>query len=515
MRYVILLVPLLALLALACNGGGEAQPTATAEPDATATAVPARFEESPCSRLLPEGLQEENARCGFVIVPEDRTKAEGPPIKLAVAVLRATGDDPAPDPLVFLSGGPGFPTLESALAWWQEVAAPIRSSRDLVFFDQRGTGRSEPALYCPEITENLLDNLAEALTPAEEATRHLDAALACRDRLRRMGVNLTAYTSAASAADIDDLMRALGYEEWNLYGVSYGSRLALTAMRDRPQGLRSVILDSAIPPQANWLAEIPRSYQRSLDLVFGACAADAKCNATFPDLPRVSLDLVATLNSSPVTVDVQDPTSGETRKVVITGDRLIAGTHLALYNTSTYPGIPFATYALSRGDHGILAAAVSGLLHAFQGRADGMAFSVDCSEEIPLLTSDIIAEVEKDVSPEIARALRLNLESELALCRAWGFRESDDRENEPVISDIPTLVLAGEWDPITPPSYGRLAAETLTRSYVFEFPATGHDVLSARPSCAVPIIEQFLDDPRAQPDGSCASQFGPPEYQLP
>lgn len=116
MRYVILLVPLLALFALACNGGGEAQPTATAEPDATATAVPALFEESPCSSLLPEGLEEENARCGFVTVPEDRTQAGGPSIKLAVVVLLATGDDPAPDPLVLMEGGPGAPTIDGILA---------------------------------------------------------------------------------------------------------------------------------------------------------------------------------------------------------------------------------------------------------------------------------------------------------------------------------------------------------------------------------------------------------------
>ena len=353
MRYVILLVPLLALFALACNGGGEAQPTATPETDATAgateTAVPALFEELPCSGLLPEGLQEENARCGFVTVPEDRTQADGRSIKLAVAVLLATGDDPAPDPLVLMEGGPGAPTIDGILAPWLEVAAPIRASRDLVFFDQRGTGRSEPALYCPELQQNTLDNLAEALTSAEGTARWLDAILACGDRLTQMGVNLTAYTNTASAADIDDLMQALGYEEWNLYGVSYGTLLALTTMRDRPERLRSVILDSAIPPQVHLLAQIPATLERSLDLIYGACAADAECNAAFPDLWRVARELVTTLNSAPAIVDVQDPKTGETRTDAITGDDLTRGTYTFLDNTSVYLAIPFLTDALSRG----------------------------------------------------------------------------------------------------------------------------------------------------------------------
>lgn len=330
-----------------------------------------------------------------------------------------------------------------------------------------------------------------------------------------MGVNLTAYTNAASAADIDDLMQALGYEEWNLYGVSYGTLLALTTMRDRPQGIRSVILDSAIPPQVHIPAQIPATYERSLDLIYGACAADAECNAAFPDLERVARDLVATLNAAPVTVDVQDPKTGETRKAVTTGDSLTRGTYTFLYNTSVYPAIPFLTDTLSRGEYEILAATSASTLYNSEVFADGMTFSVLCSEEIPHITSEIIAEAERDVDPGIVRALGFNLESSQAVCRAWGFREADDRDQEPVISDIPTLILAGEWDPTTPPSYGRLAAEALARSYLFEFPATGHFVFPARPSCSVPIVEQFLNDPLAQPDGRCAAEFGPPEFQLP
>ena len=339
--------------------------------------------------------------------------------------------------------------------------------------------------------------------------------LVCGDRLKQMGVNLAAYSSAAGAADIDDLMRVLGYEEWNLFGFSYGTRMALTTMRDRPQGLRSVILDSVLPPQVNVNPMVPANFERTLELIYGACAANTECNAAFPDIRQVARDLVATLNATPAIVDIQDPKTGETREVATTGDDLTRGTFRFLHSTGVYPVIPFTTQALSEGDYGILATVSAGTLYIAEEFSDGVYFSFFCNEETPFATHDILAKAEEDVDPDIVRALGMPLETWQTVCTEWGFGTPNERENRAVTSSIPTLILVGDWDPATPPSYARLVAETLTRSYLFEFPATGHGILTARPSCAAPLVEQFLDDPLAQPDGSCASQFGPPEFQLP
>lgn len=520
------LLAALALLMLACGGDGSTEGTPTKQSEANAAPSPTeqgetsapRFEESLCEFALPEGQQPEHARCGFLVVPEDRSEPEGRTIRLAVAVLKATGE-PVADPVLYLSGGPGFPALEGAMrAFTADFARPLQAKRDLIFFDQRGTGRSQPGLHCPEVREEFIAMLAVPLTPEEEAALAADAILTCRVRLVQEGVNLAAYTSAASAADIDDLMRTLGYDEWNLYGLSYGTRLALTAMRDRPEGLRSVVLDSALPPQANVGAEIAVNFQRSFNLVLAACAADDACHAAFPELEQVATDLVAELNSSPVTVEVTDPSTGRTAQVVVTGDRLLAGAQQALYSTSLHPVIPLATYQIANGEYSLLSALVANVVFRFGGLADGMAQSVNCSERIPFLTPEIVSEAVEDVDSAIVGALGISmedLERRLELCRAWGVNEPDAKEHEPVTSDISTLVLAGEYDPITPPSYGRLAAETLSQSYVVEFPVTGHGVIFARTPCAMAIVAAFLDDPQTQPDAGCTSQIEPPQFQLP
>lgn len=311
----------------ACHDGGSPKHAAPV----TQTAPSAHFEELPCGRLLSREI--ENARCGYLSVPENRSESATRTIRLAVAVLKATGDGPAADPLVYLTGGPGYSELYGDLDRWLSFAAPLRTRRDLIFFDQRGVGLSRPALNCPELTAQFLARLAEPAGSAESAARAAAALEACRDVLVRSGIDLSAYSSAAVADDIVDLMHELGYREWNLFGLSYGGRMALTAMREHPDGLRSVVLDSPVPLQVYFAADVPANFQRSLGLVFDACAAAAACDAAFPDLRRVALDLVDRLNASPVTVEVNDPASGHTRKVVVTGD----GSSLERDSCSTTP----------------------------------------------------------------------------------------------------------------------------------------------------------------------------------
>ncbi|MCA9904902.1 MAG: alpha/beta fold hydrolase, partial [Anaerolineae bacterium] len=189
-----------------------------------------------CWMDLPDGLVEgDDVDCGLLFVPEDRTDPDSATIELAVAILYASEDDVQPDPIIYLAGGPGGNAVDELEAW---VDIPYIQDRDLILLDQRGTGYSFPSLNCPEIEES------------ED-----DATQACRDRLVADGVNLQAYNSAENAADVADLRVALGYDEWNLYGISYGTRLAQTIVRDYPQGIRSVILDSAYPLAANLQVE--------------------------------------------------------------------------------------------------------------------------------------------------------------------------------------------------------------------------------------------------------------------
>ena len=215
----------------------------------------ARFVPAACDVKLPDGQSAETVACGHLIAPEDRSRADGRTVRLAVAVLKATGEAPASDPFVHLSGGPGGRLLETGMQLYTpEFAAPIQAKRDLVFFDQRGVGLSRPKLDCPEYVAAVRASYAVSATVEEETAQTMTALRACRERLVGEGVNLSAYTSAASAADLQDLMIALGYDRWNIYGISYGTRLALTAMRDTPEHIRSVVLDSTLPVHANNVA---------------------------------------------------------------------------------------------------------------------------------------------------------------------------------------------------------------------------------------------------------------------
>ena len=345
----------LALLLLAsCFGGDDdPPPVATASPTAEAATPPAAPTATPsppdaavaaadCRFETPGG---QIVECFDLTVPEDRSQPDGATIRLHLAIFRARGQNPAPDPLVYLAGGPGENALESLPLIFNRGLAPLLRDRDLIVVDQRGTGLSEPALDCPELNaltfELLRRDPGEQDLSVEQSIALSTAALsACRDRLVGEGVSLAAYTSAENAADLDALREALGYEQWNLYGVSYGSRLALTIMRDFPQGIRSVILDSAFPPEVDLYSATPANVDRALTVLFEGCAADPACDAAYPGLETAFIEAVERLNDAPIVVSIVHPFTGERFEALIDGDATAGLLLQALYSTEIIPLLP-------------------------------------------------------------------------------------------------------------------------------------------------------------------------------
>lgn len=487
------------------------------------TAVPGlvpRFEDSACPMELPAGQLEENVRCGYLTVEETRGSDDGRTVRLAVAILKSTSERPEPDPVVYLTGGPGGPALDGELQGLgqAEFAAFIQSERDFIFFDQRGTGLSEPGLYCPE-TENLTpEDLALDRTRAEARANANAKLLACRDRWVAEGVNLDSYSSVATAHDIVDLMRALGYGDYNLYGTSYGPRAILAAMRETPQRIRSVILDSPLALQANGGVDQARDLQRSLRETFDACAADPKCHAAYPNFEQQYWEVIKRANDNPIDVEIRDA-DGNPLTISITGDTLLSGTFVALYSTSVIRVLPFATDAIWNGNNGIVALLAQELVFAFSGFAEVMGTSVQCNEDIPFYTAELMRDGNKSVRQEIidsevGTSTQSALDDALALCRAWGTPKPRPKENQAVVSSIPALVLSGQFDPITPPSYGALAAEKLSRSFRFEFRSAGHGVTYEQYDCASGMIKQFLARPTTRPDSGCLATIKPLDWVI-
>lgn len=465
------------------------------------------FEATACPFAVPRDLA---IRCGYLLVPEDRSQPDSSLIRLLVAIARGNGT--RPDPVVYLSGGPGSSAVGGTVGLARGWARWL-DGRDLVVVDQRGTGYSEPNLACRESDELTYALLEQPVGRAEKVARELEALLRCRDRLRQHGVNLAAYTSAASAQDLADLRAALGYDEWNLFGISYGTRLALTTLRDQPAGLRSMVLDSVYPPQVHLFRDMPASLDRALQTLFAGCAADTTCAAAYPDLEGTFYRLVERLDAEPVQVRAYDPRHDRRIVITVDGSELVSLTFKMLYNSASIPALPHMIGAAAAGDYGPLAELEQKRLGRMGGFSHGMYFAVECSEEIPFATN-------QELEAALAAYPRLrgffagiieNTPTIWELCAAWGVAEPQPIENEPVYGDVPTLVLAGDYDPVTPPEWGQATAEGLRTSHFYRFPGTGHAVIT-RGACPATIIRSFLDNPPAAPATGCIGEMGAPNF---
>ena len=275
--------------------------------------------------------------CGFVLVPENRSRPEGNWIRLAVAIFKSSTVATRP-PLLLLGGGPGTVVLDTfGPIISGALAHDFTAGRDLVMFDQRGVGYSQPALNCPELGELALRTLGIHRTREQETEDQVEAAFACRDRLVASGIDLAAYNTAASAADVNDLRIALGYGQFDVWGISYGTRLALAVERDFPGAVHSLVLDSALPPSVNQVTDRAANAERAFRTLFDGCAADRACAAAYPDLETVFYDLVAEFNDTPASFFAQDPRTGTVYNVVLTGDRLVRTLNAALTDASLIP----------------------------------------------------------------------------------------------------------------------------------------------------------------------------------
>ena len=441
-------------------------------------------------------------------VPEDRSQPGGPTIRLHSARFRTQSDDPAPDPIVYLAGGPGENALELVPLIFDQLFGPFLANRDFIMFDQRGAGLSKPALDCPEFVEMVRNALDQDLSVEESVARSTEALSACHDRLVGEGVNLAAYTSAENAADLNDLREALGYDEWNLYGLSYGTRLAQTAMRDFPGGIRSVILDSSYPLEVNLYTSLPANAKRAFNVLFEGCAADPTCNSAYPELEHAFFQLVEQLNDAPVTVKITHPLTGESFDELLNGDRLIDFLFQSLYSAEIIPLLPKVIFDPRDGNFNILAFILGQFLLNIDFVSTGMQFSVQCGEEVRFTTQEEIATA---AVPYPQLRSYFGRDAIFTICQSWGARDADPIENEAVRSDIPALVLAGEYDPITPPAWGQIVAGNLSNSFYFEFPGVGHGV-SISGECPLRVTLAFLDNPTTGPDASCIAQMSGPAF---
>lgn len=464
-----------------------------------AAAQNAAFEPAACFFEVPSGIVEgQDVECGYVTVPEEHANPAGRTIRLAVARISSLSGNPQ-SPLVMAQGGPGGSTIDTfAPLMLTSFGNFFRAERDIILFDQRGTYYSEPALVCDESFDLVLDILDDNLSVEMLMEQTNQALLACRDRLVAEGVNLSAFDSVENAADVPLVVSALGYDEYNFYGVSYGSLLAFHLMRDHPEGLRSVIVDAIAPTSVNFIPATPVNGSRALRLLFEMCAANTECQANYPALDAVFAQLLDDLNAAPVMVPIRDSETGETFDLLLNGDLLASLTFSGLYATEILPNFPKYIYEMAAGNFNWVQV-YGGELLLDRVSAEGMQLSVLCAEDADFTADEIVIE---GAYPVFEKPLGLFSESYLKLCPVWGVEPLGGFVDEPVVSDIPTLVMSGQFDPITPPGWGELVGETLTNGYVYEFPGIGHGSLFGG-LCPISMSVAFLSNPDRAPDSSC------------
>ncbi len=451
-----------------------------------------------CRHPVPTGYEVD---CGTVVVPEDWQTGDGT-VVLSVAVFASTADEPAADPVVYLEGGPGGHALETLMFGATELYDPLLERGDVVVFDQRGAGLSDPELACDEVT-GVVRELEDIpiIEDAEAKTRYLDALAACRDRLEGEGIDLRDYNSFNNAHDVDAIRRALGYEQWNLLGISYGTRLGLEVMRQHPEGVRSVVLDSVYPPQVDSAAENPQTFIDSYRRVVAACAAEPECAAE-GELAQRFEELVSRFQVEPVQVTVQDFVNGTDDEVYLTGDALIGVITQSLYSPVWFGDLPELATDLENGRTAVVEQYLSQQRSTEQFFSDGMFYAITCHEEISYSDPNEVIDPPDPFGLRDKFDLASNAGSNaFPTCEAFANGRAAPVANEPVVSDIPTLLLAGEFDPVTPVSWAEEAAEDLANSFLVVSPSASHGVTGS--ACVTGIVADFLDDPSTRPATDC------------
>jgi len=453
---------------------------------------------TPCK--LP-GLEHE-VRCGRFEVFEDRAAAKGRKIGLRVAVLPATGPDRAPDPLFFFEGGPGGSAVADAADLAHKWAA-INRKRDIVLIDVRGTGDSN-GLQC------------KALQGHAGVLGFLDSFLpvpgvrACRAELEPRA-NLALYTTANAVDDVDDVRAALGYDRINISGASYGTFFALNYLRRHGQHVRTAMLDGVVPPNMRMPLYFAKDAQLALDQVLDDCAKDAGCHAAFPEV-RAELERVLDrLGKTPAQIEVKDPKTGQPLPVTLSRSAVAQSLRYMLYLPVTAAQIPLQIHLAAQGDLGPIAATAYLFGNMMTDMSDGFYLSVTCAEDLPYYTD---AEGEQAARGTYLGDFRSRTQK--AACAEWPRGTVPADFAEPVRSDVPTLLLSGERDPVTPAYWADQAARTLPHSIHLVAKGGGHDLGGLKGAeCLDQVFTAFLDRGKVEGlDTSCVAKIEPVPFAL-
>ncbi len=448
--------------------------------------------------------------CGHLRVPENWDRPNGRSVTLPFIIFRTHKSVPGRVPvLVAGGGGPGNPlgvVPENSdemhkSSWLTYVYMSLDAGRDLILTDNRGVGSSSPRLNCPEVIDAEMRLMQQVMTPRVATKDRAKAFHACKERLTDEGIDVSQYNNVAAVRDIDFLRDSLGLETLNIYGISYGTRIALTYLREFPESTRTLVLDSVDPPEVNFLEVSPRQNFSSLKRVFELCSRDSFCRTRHGTaLYDGFVDLLTELKERPKSLQLTDPRNSQKFTAQLTPELLVSSIFGAIYDEGKIGRIPGTIQALIDGNVRPVTKLVQeeyvDFLTLYPLDAGAYA-SYQCYDEFPFNDIEIAAEE----SGKYPLQDHMNIPwilSEKAMCEVWDLKKTDPIETAPVSSNVPVLLYSGDLDPVTPPVWAREALRFLPNGRHRVWMGIGHDVMSVS-ECADRFAAAFLASPMDNP----------------
>jgi len=450
---------------------------------------------------------------GYLEVPENRADPKSNTIELPVYFFKSRSKTPANDPIIWLTGGPGGSLMVSAkyTKYYRYL-----DDRDLILVEQRGTRYAKPHLSCPEWGKAMHKATYLEYTSPNAPTINnayekllIDAAAECRDRLKSKQIDLNGYTTREIAADIEDLRKVLGIDEYNLYSLSYGTKIAQVLMRDNPEPIRSVVLESPLPLEVQYDEESSKNLLETLDTILDDCAQQAACNEAFPGLKPRFYAFLEQITAEPLQLEIIPNEKKKPVTIYLRGKDVAE--RLSASSTADMPTLPLLISEILAGDYDRLG---SFFLQSPPGDGEGKGkrLSVWCAEEHPFNAQALIQE-ETSKYPAIRGLTPATYSNEI--CSTWNVEPEPTTENNPIQSDIPTLILNGQYDNITPPSWGQALKQNLSNSYHLIFDGFHHDITTYWDNpCGMQVANAFFNNPMIEPRLSCFEELSSFQFEI-
>lgn len=461
-----------------------------------------RLELTPCAKDKHEGLPAD-ARCGIYEVWENRATKQGRKIPLQVVVLPARqAAERLPDPVIHFAGGPGDSSVLEGVYVAQELEK-LRDRRDFLLVDLRGTGKSN-GLYCTELQGSVgIQGFLDDFLPTERIH-------ACRDRLKKE-VDLAWYTTDAAIDDVEEVRAALGYGPANISGGSYGTRAVLTYLRRHPRSVRTATLTGVVAPDEKYPLGLARITQEALDGVIAECAGDPACHKAFPKLREETAAVLRRVAEEPVRVELTDAKTGKPWELRL-GRYAVAQTlRYMLYSPSGAALVPLQVHLAAQGNWKPMAQSAAFYGSFMTSTSDGFYQSVTCAEDVAFIREE---DIQKAVAGTFLGDFRVRKQQ--AACEGWPTRDLGPEILQPVVADVPALLISGERDPATPASAGEKVVRTLKRGRHLVIADGAHSWRGLEGTdCLSGLMVTFVETGAAENlDTSCVARIRRPDFFL-